>query len=172
MLWLPLDASSCRIPDILLETVRVTENAEGYPYYIRLNSKSDLETFSRLRPGNVKATKDPHLFDCLSLGNCIQATELLIKNNIHNIDLGLFQVNYKSYKFQLHSYFDKVLAKRNACAVIEDKIAINNNRWDWGVLASYHSLTPKHNQNYSHKLQKNYQKLLKKGNQNENSNNR
>jgi hypothetical protein len=41
---------------------------------------------------------------------------------------------------------------------------MNKGKWDWQVLASYHSMTPKYNKVYKEKLIKNYIKLTNNDN--------
>lgn len=152
----------CIVPKILLETIQITENEKSYPYYIRTNQHSTIDKFySIFEKYQFKKTKDKMLLDCLNVQNCITITQELISNKITNLDLGLFQVNYNSYKFPINIYFDKQKSEKYACKIIQDKIKLNNGKWSWSVLASYHSMTPKYNKIYMKKLIKNYIKLNK-----------
>ena len=85
-------------------------------------------------------------------------------DDITNIDLGLFQINYNSFKYPLYSYFDGQKSYLNACKIVKEKIKMNKGKWDWQVLASYHSMTPKYNKVYKEKLIKNYIKLTNNDN--------
>ncbi|MBL3518857.1 hypothetical protein H0A43_00015 [Arcobacter lanthieri] len=154
-----LFADICIVPNILLETIKITENERRYPFYIRTNEK--IEQFYNIANRFIyKKTKDKYVIDCLNKDNCSELTKTLIKNNITNLDLGLFQINYNSFKYPLHSYFDIKKSYINACEIVEEKIKINKGRWNWEVLASYHSTTPKYNNIYKKKLINNYIKLL------------
>jgi hypothetical protein len=104
------------------------------------------------------------VIDCINLENCTNISNALIKNNITNIDLGLFQINYNSFKYPLYSYFDGQKSYLNACKIVKEKIKMNKGKWDWQVLASYHSMTPKYNKVYKEKLIKNYIKLTNNDN--------
>jgi hypothetical protein len=155
-------ATQCIVPGILLETIKITENETLYPFYIRTNDNEKLNKFNEIiKYFNHKKTEDTMVVDCINSDNCTKLATALIKENIINLDLGLFQINYKSFKYQIHSYFDEELANLTACKVIEEKIRITKN-WSWETLATYHSLTPKLNKIYKEKLIKNYIKLLNK----------
>lgn len=151
--------ANCIVPNILLKTVQITENETSNPYLIRTNE--DVNTFYNIvNRFTYKKQEDKNVIDCLNKENCTYITNSLIENNITNIDLGLHQINYKSYKYPAYTYFDKVQSSINACSIIEDKIKMNKNKWSWEVLASYHSITPHLNRKYKEKLIKNYIKLI------------
>jgi len=151
---------ACIIPDILLKTIKLTENEKSYPYYIRTNEKTTFKKFKKaISKYNYKKTKDSMLIDCMNFENCINITNSLINSKITNLDLGLFQINYNSYKYTIPSYFNKEQSYINACAIVEEKIKLNKGNWSWKTLASYHSMTPKLNKIYQRKLIKNYIKL-------------
>lgn len=157
----------CIVPDILLKTIKITENEASYPFLIRTNQSSTLEKFKKIsKTLGGRNTKDTMVIDCINLQNCVNISTDLIRNNITNLDLGLFQINYDSFKYPLFSYFDKNASYKNACKVIQEKIKINKDKWSWEVLASYHSMTPEYNKIYKKKLIKNYIKLSKKENSN------
>ena len=159
---LQMFAAKCIVPNIILETIKITENETLYPFWIRTNDIKKLNQFNEIiKNFQYKTTEDNMLIDCVNFDNCTKLTSALIKENITNLDLGLFQINYKSFKYQIHSYFDEELANFTACKVIEEKIKITKN-WSWETLATYHSLTPKLNKIYKEKLIKNYIKLLNK----------
>lgn len=152
----------CIVPDILLKTIKITENETSYPYFIRTNETSTLKKFKNILNGfEYKKTDDNMLIDCINIQNCINISKSLIKNKITNLDLGLFQINYNSFKYPLDNYFDKNISYKNACSIIKEKIKLNKGKWNWVVLASYHSMTPKYNKIYKKKLINNYIKLSK-----------
>lgn len=157
----------CIVPDILLRTIKITENENSYPYYIRTNQDSTLEKFVKIASDfGYRKTKEKKVIDCLNTNNCIEITKKLIENNITNLDLGLAQINYNNFKYPLSSYFDKDKSYENVCKIIQEKIKINKGKWSWETLASYHSLTPKYNEIYKKKLITNYIKLIKQQNYN------
>lgn len=154
-------ANNCLVPDILLKTIKITENETLYPYYIRTNQSSTIETFYKIaKKYKYKKTEDNMLIDCINIDNCIKITNELLNNKITNLDLGLFQINYESYKYPLYSYFNEDKSYINTCQIIKEKIKMNKGKWSWEVLASYHSMTPHLNKKYKEKLIKNYIKLL------------
>ena len=157
--------NKCIVPNILIETIKITENERKYPFLIRTNETSTLKDFKDIASSfEYKKTKDNMVIDCINLENCTNISNALIKNNITNIDLGLFQINYNSFKYPLYSYFDGQKSYLNACKIVKEKIKMNKGKWDWQVLASYHSMTPKYNKVYKEKLIKNYIKLTNNDN--------
>ena len=93
----------CIVPDILLKTIKITENERKYPFFIRTNETSTLKDFKDIASSfEYKKTKDNMVIDCINLENCTNISNALIKNNITNIDLGLFQINYNSFKYPLY----------------------------------------------------------------------
>jgi hypothetical protein len=151
---------NCVVPDILLETILITENEKKYPFYIRTNSDSTLNIFNAvINKFPHRKTKDKMLIDCLSKDNCMAIAGILIDNKVSNLDLGLFQVNYPSYPDKLEKYFDSESSYQKACSVVVDKINIKK-RWNWDVFAGYHSFTKEFNNVYKKKLEENFKSLL------------
>ncbi|MDN5095465.1 hypothetical protein [Aliarcobacter butzleri] len=148
----------CIVPDIILETVKITENETSNPYLIRTNE--DINSFYNIVDKFPRrTTEDKNVIDCLNLQNCVNILNTLIQNKITNLDLGLFQINYNSFKYPLNSYFDKDKSYKNVCSIIKEKIKMNKGKWNWTVVASYHSITPKYNNIYKKRLIDNYIKL-------------
>lgn len=154
----------CPVPDILIETIKLTENESSHPYLIRTNDTKNLKKFQSIvnKYSHEYPYKNDNLvIDCKSEDNCASITNDLIKSGITNIDLGLFQINYDSYKYNLYSYFDEQLGYTNACKVVLSKLKMTKN-WSWETLAAYHSLTPHLNKKYRDKLITNYKLLSNK----------
>jgi len=150
----------CNIPYIIIETITYTENNSFYPYFIRTNNTKDLKQFKTIiSKYKYKETNDPYLIDCLTYQNCIDISNDLIKNKELNLDLGLRQINYKTYPKKVEDIFDVKKSFFISCNVLNDKINITNS-WDWSVIASYHSLSAKQNEKYKQKLLKNYYYLI------------
>ena len=154
----------CPVPDILMQTIKLTENHKKNPYLIRTNDTDNLKRFEKIVKKYSHSYPDKNdklVIDCHNEDNCVKISIDLISSGISNIDLGLFQINYDSFPFNMYTYFNEQFGYRNACKVVLSKIKITKD-WDWRTLAAYHSLTPKHNENYQNKLMTNYQYLLKK----------
>lgn len=150
---------TCRVPHILMQSIKLTENSTQYPYWIRTNDQKNLNKFYNIaNQFGYKATNDNLLIDCMNSQNCQNITRYLVASGITNIDLGLFQINYGYYPFELDGYFNEHKAYTKACSIVEEKI-INAKRWDWNILANYHSATPYFNEIYKAKLIKNYLRL-------------
>lgn len=115
--------ANCLVPNILIETIKITENERKYPFLIRTNETSTLKDFKDIASSfEYKKTKDNMVIDCINLENCTNISNALIKNNITNIDLGLFQINYNSFKYPLYSYFDGQKSYLNACKIVKEKL--------------------------------------------------
>jgi hypothetical protein len=154
--------AQCIVPNILLETVKLTENETSYTYLIRTNDTTTLNKFYTIAEKfKFNMTKDAMVIDCMNNENCIEITNALVKSNITNLDLGLFQINFKSFPYSINIFFDEKLSYLGACNVIHEKIRIAKNSWSWEVLASYHSRNPDLNKKYKEKLISNYNKLVK-----------
>ena len=154
----------CPVPDILMQTIKLTENHKKNPYLIRTNDTDNLKRFEKIVKKYSHSYPDKNdklVIDCHNEDNCVKISIDLISSGISNIDLGLFQINYDSFPFNMYTYFNEQFGYRNACKVVLSKIKITKD-WDWRTLAAYHSLTPKHNEKYKNKLITNYQYLLKK----------
>lgn len=153
---------NCVVPDILIETVKMTENETLYPFFIRTNDSKSIENFySIAKKYNYKKTDDIMLIDCMNQATCISIAKELVNSNITNLDLGLYQVNYDSYPNGVKTFFDEIPAYKNACSAVIDKIKIHK-KWSWEVLAAYHSASPKKNKIYKDKLIANYIKLTQR----------
>lgn len=153
--------NGCPIPDVLMQSIKLTENETQHPYFIRTNDKENYNKFKSIiskYEHNFTFKKDPYIVDCKNEVNCVKMSIELINSGITNLDLGLFQVNYNSYKYNLFTYFDDYLSYRNACSVVLSKMKMTKN-WSWETLAAYHSLTPSLNKIYKDKLISNYRTL-------------
>ena len=151
-----------KVPTTLLFSIAKVENPNiFYSYIISINSKKDIK---RLKKVGVMPKKG-RIIDCYNLKTCINATKLLIRAGIVNIDLGTFQINYKYHKLPLKDYFD---LKKSAMYV--DKLiyslAKRFDKWNWKILAMYHSATPKENRKYILSVNYYYSKLLNKSDDN------
>ena len=89
---------SCVIPDILLKTIKITENAQQYPFYIRSNYKLDI--WDNIKYFEFKKTKDINLIDCINTQNCINIANTLIQKKYTNLDLGYFKLTIEAISIQ------------------------------------------------------------------------
>ncbi|WP_418181390.1 hypothetical protein ACNSOL_11865 (plasmid) [Aliarcobacter lanthieri] len=153
----------CKIPDIIIQTIRLTENKSNYKYFIRTNDTDTLQKFNSIikkYEHKFPYKEDRKVIDCFNTDNCVSISTDLILNGINNLDLGLFQINYKSFPFNLYTYFEKVHSYKNACKVMYEKIKITK-KWDWNTVAAYYSLTPSLNESYKNLLIENFLFLIK-----------
>ena len=78
-----------KIPTTLLFSIAKAETKNiFYPYIISINSDKDIK---RLQKIGVKLKKG-RIIDCYDLNTCINATKLLIRAGITNIDLEYFNL--------------------------------------------------------------------------------
>ena len=152
----------CRVPDKIMQTIRLTENESANPYIIRTNDSLTLNKFHSIsNKHQAKINKnDKQVIHCQNVENCSALTRDLVLSGITNLDLGLYQINFPSYPKQPEAYFIEQYAYRIACNAVIDKVRIAK-KWNWGVLANYNSATPKFNKIYKEKLIKNYERLSK-----------
>lgn len=158
----------CKVPDIIMQSILLTENGQYYPFYIRTNDEKSLNKFNSIAKKythNFPFKRDKMILDCKNKDNCVSMSIDLISNGITNLDLGLFQVNYNSFKHNLYTYFDKEFSYKIACKAVYEKIKITK-KWDWRTVAAYHSLTKTHNERYLKQLVTNYNKLKEKQSEN------
>ena len=63
--------NKCIVPNILIETIKITENERKYPFLIRTNETSTLKDFKDIASSfEYKKTKDNMVIDCINLENC------------------------------------------------------------------------------------------------------
>lgn len=150
----------CKVPDKIMRTIRLTENESANPYTIRTNDTLSLNKFHSIsNKHQAKIDKnDKQVIHCHNVETCSALTKDLVLSGITNLDLGLYQINFPSYPKQPEAYFIEQYAYRIACNVVIDKVRIAK-KWNWEVLANYHSATPRFNKIYKDKLIKNYIRL-------------
>lgn len=153
--------NGCPVPDVLIETIKLTENESKHPFLIRTNDTKNLKKFQSIvkkYSHDYPYKNDNLVIDCKDENNCVNISLDLINSGITNLDLGLFQINYDSFPYSLYSYFNENLGYKNACKVVLSKIKMTKN-WSWETLAAYHSVTPHLNLRYKNKLIENYKSL-------------
>lgn len=152
----------CPIPDIIMESITRKENAPKYPFYIRTNSEKTFDEFTKIvNKFPHQKTKDKMVIKCFEKENCKSIANILIKNRIENIDLGLHQINYKSFPDKnLDMYFNPNLSYYKACYVLIEKMKIKKT-WNWKVIAGYHSFSKELNENYKKDLQEIFLEIAK-----------
>lgn len=127
----------------------------GYPYLISLNNKTEKK---RIFQKYKKYFLDNRTIDCKNKKLCTIIASDMIKNNITNLDLGAFQINYGFHKFKIENYFDLKKSYNISCSIASKYV--NDKDLTFENIAKYHSQTRKYNQLYAKSLKKNYQKLL------------
>jgi len=151
-----IKAYQYKVPLQLLYSVAKTESYNiFYPYIISINSKRDIE---KLKKVGIKL-KNNRYFDCYDLKTCINSVKLLVRAGINNIDLGVFQINYKYHKLPIKDYF----ILKNSAIYVDNliyKLSKEFNKWNWKILAMYHSATPYLNKQYIKNVNYFYNKLL------------
>lgn len=119
----------------------------GYPFIIGFNKGMKV-----IAP-NGTMLLDSKTVDCKNKDLCVETVQLLIENNITNIDLGAFQINYKEHpKKDIGNYFDLNWSYGYACSYIEKLTARFG--WSWKTLGMYHNMKDEFNKPYVEKIQK------------------
>ena len=68
LLQIELFANNCIVPNILLETIKITENERKYPFLIRTNETSTLKEFKNIANSfGYQKTKDSMVINCINL---------------------------------------------------------------------------------------------------------
>jgi len=144
-------------PSLLFSIAKVESKNIFYPYIISINSKKDLK---RLKEIGIDLKKG-RVIDCYNKRTCIKSTKLLIRAGITNIDLGVFQINYKYHKLPLENYFSIKKSAEYASQYIY-KLAKKFDKWNWRILALYHSATPHLNREYIQRVNYYYSRIYDK----------
>lgn len=121
-----------------------------YPFVLRANSKhEDIDKI--LLKENVKMKSN--IIDCKNKSNCIRLTNMLVKYDITNIDLGPFQINYYHNKnIDLNKIFHIESAKFEVKVIL--KKLIDKYGYSWKTIGRYHSFKETRNQEYYLKMYK------------------
>lgn len=119
----------------------------GYPFIIAFNKGMKV-----IAPEGT-ILLDSRTIDCKNQDLCVSTTRFLVENNITNLDLGAFQINYKQHPQQnLDKYFDLNWSYAYACSYIEKLTARFG--WSWKTLGMYHNMKDEFNKPYVEKIQK------------------
>lgn len=154
----------CIIPETVMSAILLTEREVrreiGYPFIIRINKEKDLEQSDSLAK-ELKLTKvSKHVIDCLDYKRCFSMTKKLIDNDIKNIDIGPYQINYFYHPDKIENipqYFNLETAYYKACK-FQEKL-VKKYGWSWETVARYHSGTKELNEKYQKTLKYHYIRL-------------
>lgn len=153
-------AKECRLDYSILYLIAMNEKHKsrqvGYPYLISFNKKSDLIKAKKL---HIDGFLDTRTIDCKNKQKCVKTTRTLIKNKMHNLDLGAFQINYTYHKMSIEDYFDFQKEYKKSCEIAQNFIDPDNITFK--DIARYNSSTKNINERYAKNLQINYNKLIK-----------
>lgn len=129
----------------------------GYQYLISFNNPDDA-TFAR-KTKLKKFFKNNRTLDCVNENICVNILKQLVRINITNLDLGPYQINYKSHSTKLNpnDFFNLKNSYLYACNYVGDMI--DKYGYNWYAFASYHSQTPYYNKIYREKLKENYRAI-------------
>jgi hypothetical protein len=152
-----LNANKCTVDTKIMYSILLNESyskkSVGYKYIISFNNPKDAKIVRKteLRPLFLNSRN----LDCKNEKICVNILKELIRNNITNLDLGPYQINYFFHKLDRYSdYFNLKSSYLYACSYVADMI--NKHGYNWYAIASYHSQTPDKNQKYRDKLIENY----------------
>lgn len=152
------DSEQCSLDYSILYLIAMNERHKdrdiGYQYLISFNNKNDVNKAKE----KFKGFLDNRTIDCKNRENCIKIAKYLISNNIKNLDMGPFQINYLYHKYSLSEYFDLKKSYKNSCMIAQN--FIDNDHITFSDIARYHSSTRKYNQRYASYLKRNYNSLI------------
>lgn len=138
----------CNLDSSILKTIAEIERHKdrdvGYQYLISLNNRKDAK-LARKQLGKT-IFLDSRTIDCKNRQLCTKITNFLISEKITNLDLGVFQINYKFHKMRTEDYFSFKKSYLKACSYITK--LIKKYGYNWRTIAMYHSATPKYNYKY------------------------
>ena len=143
----------CKINPKLLEVIAVIEQhpkkGPGYPYIISFNELEDSKQVQSVL-GN-ELFLDSRTIDCKNSQLCQKITSYIIREqNIENMDLGAYQINYRSHKIPMDYYFSFEQSYIKACKFLET--LVDKHGYSWETIARYHSSTPKYNYAYLQRI--------------------
>ena len=141
----------------ILKNEAYSQKDVGYPYIISFNDVSDQLMIKKTKLKQYMI--NPRNLDCQNKEFCEKVLKALVKNNITNVDLGPYQIHYKShYKtVPISTFFDLQKSYIFACNYVKTKI--KKYGFNWYAIASYHSETPKYNAKYQISLKEHYRSL-------------
>lgn len=150
----------CEVDYSLMHAIAKNERSikreVGYPFLISFNNKKDVKTSNNVKILDNAEKLNSRSFDCYSKKNCSMILGELIENQIVNIDLGAFQLNYRYWKkgMKNEDFFDIEQSYIKACSILSN--LIDRHGYSWDTIARYHSSTDKHKNKYLKSLITNY----------------
>ena len=154
-------ANVCKLDNKIMYSILLNEAYSkkdvGYSYIISFNDESDQELIKRTKL--KKYMLNYRNLDCKNKEFCEKVLKALVKNKITNIDLGPYQIHYRSHykNVPISTFFDLEQSYLFACQYVKTKI--KKYGFNWYAIASYHSETPKYNSRYQISLKENYRSL-------------
>lgn len=135
---------TCSLSYDLMEVIATVERSPkrpvGYPFLISFNESVN---YKKVLSSYDFIYIDSRTLDCKNRNNCIKILNYLEENNINNLDLGAFQLNYVHHKFNKKEYFTLENSYQRACSFLETLIKVHG--YSWETIARYHSSTPSRN---------------------------
>jgi len=125
------------------------------PYIISFNNKKDIKKAKKL---GLKFKNKRSIY-CETEKKCEKTLIFLLKHKISNLDLGVFQINYKYHKMAKNEYFNFKKSKLKVKKILAN--LINKYGYSWETIGRYHSSTKKLNKKYCLSLYKNIKKIKK-----------
>lgn len=125
-----------RMQDTVLDAIKNNEciiDKKGVciPFSIRLKDQNDIEN------ANYAGFKiDGNIIYCSSISDCTAQARSLINSGIVNLDLGLYQINYKYYpNSMLQEYFDSNFAREHVNFILSN--LVKRYGYSWETLGRY-----------------------------------
>ena len=145
--------NACSLDGSILSLIATIEGHRkkdiGYPYLVSFNNKKDAKKIKSKLGSDIFL--DNRTIDCKNRELCTKITNFLIyTENITNLDLGAFQINYTFHKMKTKDYFSFDESYKKACSFLEE--LVKRHGYSWETIARYHSGTPKYNYAYLKKI--------------------
>lgn len=152
-------ARTCNVHNDIMKSILMIESHTnkkiGYEYLISFNNSCEAKKYREIYK---ELFLDSRTIDCKNKHTCEKILKELIGNEIVNLDLGAYQLNYIHQKIPHKShYFSFIDSYYKACSYVEKNI--KEFGYTWYAIAAYHSKTKSLNDIYRQKLITNYQKL-------------
>jgi hypothetical protein len=160
-IFLFAEKEKCTVNTKVMYSILLNESYDrksvGYQYIISFNNSQDADFVRKSKLNRL--FKNSRTLDCLNQDICVNILKQLARVNITNLDLGPYQINFKSHypKLGLSDFFNLKNSYLYACSYVDEMI--DKYGYNWYAISSYHSQTPYYNKIYGEKLKENFRTI-------------
>ena len=142
---------------LIAKTEKHPQRRLGYPYLISFNNTKDAERmYQKYQSLFIPNKGVDRSIDCQNEQMCVDILHDLLSQNITNVDLGAYQINYGCHKLPHENYFRVAESYEYACAYAYSFVRQYGETFR--SLAMYHSQTPKYRNIYAKRMYDEYKK--------------